>query len=218
MTVLRTFFAIAFFTVFSHAHAGETKPDASNAAQALLKQLDSIQAMSGDFVQVSHDQKGNTLQQQHGHFSVARGGEFVWEIAKPYAQTIVSDGKSLRIYDPDLQQLTIKLLDKNARVAPLLLFSEGNRTIEKDYRIARIAPDSFELASIEKSGLFDKLRIHFAGANPDTLQIVDSLQQTTDVSFTHLMMNPALPPATFVFDAPAGVEVIDERQDATKQP
>jgi outer membrane lipoprotein carrier protein len=209
-------FLLLVAVIFPVAAIAEDKPaQAISPQQQLLQLLNTITSMQGDFVQTSYDQKSVALQKQHGTFKVTRQGEFIWDIEKPYTQKIISDGKDIRLYDPDLLQLTIKPFDKNARVVPLLLFSEQNAAISEAYNIRMVAVNTFELVDKNKSSLFEKLQIHFEQGKPESLLIVDSVQQMTEVRFSNLATNQSLSSDLFKFDPPKGTDVIDERQGNT---
>ena len=45
---------------------------------------------------------------------------------------------------------------------------------------------------------------------PQWLEMVDSLDQTTRIAFSHVELNPDLDPALFEFTPPPGVDVIGE--------
>src|ERR1700716_1074298 len=47
-----------------------------------------------------------------GTFAFARPGKFRWVYEKPHAQVLVGDGSKLWIHDPDLNQVTVKRIDK----------------------------------------------------------------------------------------------------------
>src|SRR3546814_4776420 len=56
---------------------------------------------TGDFEQGAVDGQGKLVRPQQGKFSFQRPGKFRWEVQKPYAQLIVSDGRYAYQYDPD---------------------------------------------------------------------------------------------------------------------
>lgn len=191
---------------------------AEDPALKLMALLKPIKNISANFQQQSLDKSGKKLQQQSGHFVVKSSGEFYWYVKPPYEQQIISDGKVINIYDPDLEQLTIKTLDPKAQMIPLLLFSENGQKIITQYRVSqREAGTSivFELKPNSDGSLFDQLVITFSSHSgvvvPTQLEIVDTLKQSTLVEFDKLLLNQSTDPNTFVFSAPEGVDVIDER-------
>lgn len=181
------------------------------AAEKLLRQLKSIKTLQSDFIQENFDAKNNLLQKQTGSFKVTEGGAFIWSIAAPYEQKIISDGHVLKIFDPDLEQLTVKPLDKKAQAIPLLLFSGEGEAITQQYEITNPENEKFDLRAKDKNSLFEKLDISFKNGTPSSLSIIDSMNQKTLVSFDGVVVNQPLKSSLFQFEAPAGVDVIDER-------
>jgi outer membrane lipoprotein carrier protein len=163
----------------------------SSAASDLLQLLRNIKTLQADFIQENYDAKKNLLQTQNGNFKVMESGEFIWNTATPYEQKIISDGKLLKIFDPDLEQLTIKPMDKKAQVIPLLLFSGGEETIAEQYDISSSGKDRFELRAKDKNSLFEKLEVSFKKGIPLSLTIIDSMKQKTLVRFENASVNKA---------------------------
>lgn len=191
---------------------------AEDAAVQLMALLKPINGLSANFEQQSSDKSGKPLQQQSGHFVVKKSGEFAWYVNPPYEQHIISDGKIINIYDPDLEQLTIKPLDPKAQMIPLLLFSESGQQVIAQYIVSQTEAGShpvFELQPKQNGSLFDRLTIAFSSRQstflPVQLDITDSLKQTTQVRFDKVLLNPSVDSKIFLFSAPEGVDVIDER-------
>jgi len=207
---------IIFFAAIASAEEPSALNNEPSAAQQLLQVLKPIKTLQANFIQESYDSNDHLLQKQNGSFKVTEKGEFIWGISKPYEQKIISDGKVLKIFDPDLEQLTIKAIDKKNQVIPLLLFSGESENITRQYKILQTdAPtekNTFDLIAQDKNSLFDKLQIIFKKGDPDSLSIIDSLKQKTIVHFEKVVINPSFKASTFQFEVPAGVDVIDERQ------
>ena len=189
-----------------------TQADDLSAPQQLLAQLKNIKSLQAHFVQESYDAKNTLLQKQNGTFAVTEKGEFLWDIQTPYEQKIISDGKTIKLFDPDLEQLTIKALDKKTQVIPLLLFSGDSENLAKQFTVSSSSPNIYTLSAQNKNSLFDEMRISFKDGKPDALTIVDSMKQKTSVRFTQVIVNQAIKSSDFQFDAPAGVDIIDERK------
>src|SRR3546814_11094809 len=84
---------------------------------------------TGDFEQGAVDGQGKLVRPQQGKFSFQRPGKFRWEVQKPYAQLIVSDGRYAYKYDPDLAQVTRRRARDSIGASPaaLLFRSEERR-------------------------------------------------------------------------------------------
>ena len=191
-------------------------PALAEPANDLLQLLRPMDNISAHFEQQTFDASGTQLQKQSGQFVVQKSGQFLWLVNPPYEQQIVSNGKILHLYDPDLEQVTVRNLDKKSQVIPLLLFSADAAVIMQKYRITRDTNNNpgsyFLLEPLEKGHLFDSLLINFQGQVPVFLEIRDSLKQVTRVTFSRVVCNQQVDQARFNFVAPAGVDVIDERK------
>jgi len=96
-SVLRIGACVALFLA-SAAHAGG-REDLSAFTKG-LKGLD------GRFTQQVFDANGRKKESSSGRVAMSAPRYFRWEYAKPFEQLIVADGKSIWVYDPDLQQVT----------------------------------------------------------------------------------------------------------------
>lgn len=188
-----------------------TNAEVAPTSEKLVQQLKKIKTLQADFIQENYDAKNNLLQKQNGNFKIMESGEFIWNTAAPYEQKIISDGNVLKIFDPDLEQLTIKTLDKKNQVVPLLLFSGEGRAITEQYEISSPQNDIFDLHASNKSSLFEKLQISFKNGLPVSLSIIDSMNQKTLVRFDKIILNQPIKTSLFQFETPLGADVIDER-------
>src|SRR5690606_14711346 len=85
-------------------YAGDLAAD--TAAKKLNQSLTELQSMQARFEQWVADKSQTTLQHVTGSMWIQRPGQFRWDTDEPYPQQIVSDGKTLLIYDKDLEQAT----------------------------------------------------------------------------------------------------------------
>src|SRR2546425_12228655 len=67
---------------------------------------------SARFEQQVYDRSGKVVEKASGSFAFARPGKFRWTYEKPHKQVLVADGAKLWIHDPDLNQVTVKRIDK----------------------------------------------------------------------------------------------------------
>jgi outer membrane lipoprotein carrier protein len=201
-----------------------TPASEQQATQNLIKQLSGIQSLSADFQQTTKVTAGKAPQKkalnaQHmnqvfsGVMKVERPGKFFWETTSPVKQTIVTTGKTVWIYDPDLQQAVRQTLDEQVANTPALLLSGNTQQIQKAYRITQ--PDKtltyYTLYPKQKDGAFQSLTISF-GANkaPSLMILQDSLGQTTNVKFSNVKVNSKIPASVFNFAPPKGTDIIDQ--------
>src|SRR5690606_10514132 len=148
-----------------------------------------------------------------GVMKVQRPGKFYWETTSPSKQTIATTGKTVWIYDPDLQQAVRQSLDDQIANTPALLLSGNTNQIMQSYRVTQ--PDRtklyYTLYPKQEDSAFQSMTISF-GANkaPNLMVLQDSLGQTTYVRFSNIKVNPTIPASVFNFEPPKGTDIIDQ--------
>ena len=165
------------------------------------------------FAQMVLDKNLKKLQQATGTMQFSRPGRFRWEYDKPYEQTIVGDGSRLWIYDKDLNQVTVRKLDRALGASPAALLA-GSNEIEKEYTITGIGNqeglDWIEAVPKARDTAFERIRLGFSGASLQAMELRDQFGQVTVIRFADLERNPKLSPDAFKFTPPKGADVISE--------
>ncbi len=194
----------------------EQIPDVKNTKQTDARQqlkdfVNTVKSAKGEFAQKTSGGKGKAKAPQSGTFSFERPGKFNWTVSKPYEQSIISDGKTVYQYDPDLRQVTERPVSKAVGASPAaILFGAG--TLD----------DSFSLSPLpEKQGMvwmratpkvadagLSHVDIGFANDLPAELVILDSFGQTTSIKLRNFKSNVKIPASVFQFKAPAGVDTV----------
>lgn len=192
-----------------------------DAIKDLQQLLGKVKQFSSRFVQESHNGQGEILQSIEGKMDVAKPGKLRWQTEGIYEQLVISDGKSLWIYDQDLEQVSIKNMDNRLAETPALLLGGDVSAIETDFIVSQKRSDSqrvFVLQPKDTTQLFDSLEISFnKHSEQQELQqmiILDASGQVTKIRFSDAVNNPILDESIFVFTIPEGVDVIDGRKGA----
>jgi len=191
----------------------------AHAVKNLQQQLEKIHSFSARFIQLTQDGLGNTLQKVEGFMQVEKPGKLRWKTEGIYEQLVISDGKSLWIYDADLEQVSIKDMDNRLSETPALLLGGDVSAIDDDFIITQAPSDNalvFILQPKDSTQLFDSLELSFNKLDkqqPLTQMIIrDASGQVTDISFDDVLNNPQLNKDIFTFAIPKGIDVIDGRQ------
>ena len=145
--------------------------------------------------------------------SVKRPGLFYWHTDAPNEQTMISDGQKVTLWDPDLEQATIKKLDQRLTQTPALLLSGDVSKISESFDITSKQAGGvidFTLKPKTKDTLFDSLNLSFRNGVINNMRLVDSVGQRTDILFSGVKANEPIPAAKFKFDIPKGADVIQE--------
>ncbi len=182
------------------------------AVQKLTELLNQAQTLNGRFSQLTLDGSGTRLQESSGSMAIKRPGLLRWHTDPPMEQLLVSDGKKVWLYDPDLMQVTIQTLDQRMTHTPALLLSgdvgQISQNFDISYRDGGTVVD-FILKPKAKDSLFDSLRLSFRNGGINDMQLVDSIGQRTNIVFMGVKVNEALDDAQFHFKIPQGADVIE---------
>ncbi len=183
----------------------------ANSASELKAALQSIETLQGGFSQTIKDKNGKTLQASAGEFSIKRPGYFYWETGEPYPQTIVGNPEKLWIYDPDLEQVTIRPQQAQGQFNPSKLLSGDVSGLEKSFSIEhakRNEAQVFTLRPVEANAQYREIELRFDKMAPTSFSFSDKLNQVTEVVFIRREVNTPVNTAKFDFSPPEGTDII----------
>lgn len=201
------------------AARGEAQ-SADAAGQDLSARLAGLDHFHTRFQQRLYDARGALLRETGGELWAQRPDRFRWVVQPPFAETLVGDGHMLWLWDPDLEQVTVRPYDARMQGTPALLLSGRPDELVRGFRVDRVHADAsgaeFRLTPRDDDGLFSSLDLTFARGLPATLVIHDGLGQRTEVTFQDF--DPAAPVDAdrFSFQVPEGADVL--REDAVPAP
>src|SRR5258706_15001890 len=95
----------------------------------------STQSARANFEQKVYDRGGKLVQESRGSFVFLRPGRFRWEYLKPVDQLIVGDGERVWIYDRDLNQVTVRRINKALGSTPAALLA-GSADVEAAFDLS----------------------------------------------------------------------------------
>jgi outer membrane lipoprotein carrier protein len=181
-----------------------------------ISMLNGVQSMKAGFTQTVYDNHGKATQKSYGSMAMQRPGKFRWDVTKPVPQLIIANQTKLWIYDPDLEQVTIRLMNKAAGESPALLLSHDNASLENSFAVQSIQRDAsqrwFALTPKHKGNMFESIQMGFANNNNQIqeMRLKDNLGHLTVVQFKNIQLNVNTPASLFSFKPSAKIDVIDE--------
>ena len=193
---------------------------ASAGREAITRFSTDLRSLDGRFAQQVFDANGTATDRSEGRISLKAPRQFRWEYQQPYPQLIVADGDHLWLYDPDLEQVTVRVQSYEEQSSPLaalidpgeldrqFVVSEGgqaNGLTWVDLK-ARKPDDSAVQAA----------KLGFSADGLATMVFEDQLGQRTEVRFSQWKRNGALPADLFRFIPPEGVDVVGETRDSAE--
>lgn len=185
----------------------------ADGIERLKEFFQSTTSMRALFHQTVLDSKGRKVQEVNGSMQLQRPGKFHWDYYKPYLQLIVGDGEKVWLYDPELNQVSVRTLDKALGSSPAALLA-GDKEIEKTFVLKNEGlQDGLEWVSATpkntESG-FERVLLGFKESQLQEMELHDNFGHITVIEFLKLERNPKLEPQSFHFVPPAGADVVGE--------
>lgn len=165
------------------------------------------------FEQQVLDRSGKVVERASGTFTFARPGKFRWTYEKPHKQLLVADGIKLWIHDPDLNQVTVKRIDRAISSTPAaLLAGKDDITALFTLRDAGSADglNWVEASPKAKDTGFERVRLGLQGKSLAAMELFDQLGGRTMLRFTDVKSNASVSPDTFAFTPPKGADVLED--------
>lgn len=182
-----------------------------SAATKLSQLLTSFTTLQANFSQKTIDNNQAVLQHSHGILMLMRPNHFRWETQKPEHQIVITDGKTVWIYDVDLQQVT-KQSTQHSPINPAKLLSGNINELLRKFNISLLlrtaSQEVFLLLPKKPNPDFKSIKIIFKENKLTGMQIDNSMGQINIFAFSNIHINAPLSPTLFSFKAPQGVEVL----------
>jgi outer membrane lipoprotein carrier protein len=176
--------------------------------------LGSTVSLSADFVQTRTGEGDAETQQASGRLRLQRPGLFRWDYVTPYEQLILADGERLWIYDPDLEQATVRPQAEALGNSPARLLSGG---LDLDANFAVIETnrrdgglDWVELRPRDGEEEFSEVHLGFSAQGLASMVMIDNLGFTTSINFNNISKNTQIDSDVFSFTPPPGVDVLGD--------
>jgi outer membrane lipoprotein carrier protein len=208
--VRRLGFTLAALALATPAHADALR----DALDRLQHRYDDTRTMQADFRQIVESKTLAGTIETKGTVAFERPNRMRWEYDPPDPQTIVGDGETLWIYQPDLKQVIKAPLGQAFRSSTPVTFLAGLGRIERDFDadLARSDAEQWVLKLVPKQkdagvGTLE-LGVRKSDASVAEARITDAAGTITRILFSGERRNLELEPALFRFSPPPGVDVV----------
>ncbi|MCY3812583.1 MAG: outer membrane lipoprotein chaperone LolA [Gammaproteobacteria bacterium] len=185
-------------------------------APQLAKLLDGMTTLSAEFEQTVTNRFGDVLQAATGRMHLKRPMRLRWELDEPYPQLVVTNGETLWVYDPDLEQVTVQPLAEALTGSPAVFLTGTVADLRRNFSVLATEPPEaggsrFELTPVDPNAVYGELALTFAAdGSLAGIDIADHLDQLTRVAFTVRDDDAVLESDLFEFTVPTGVDVIGD--------
>ena len=184
---------------------------ADTPADRIAALLAPMQRYSAAFEQTVRGAQHELKESVQGYVKVARPRCFKWVVETPYKQEIVTNGERLFIYDPDLEQVEVRTLDRALDGTPALVLAGTAQEIAAQFDVSEsgeAAERTFKLVPRSPGALYTEFTMMFARDTLSGIDIFDSLGQVTEVRFHDANPRPSFAKDEFDFAIPPGADVI----------
>ena len=195
-----------------------TDQDLKQKVSLIQKRYQSISSFSGKFIQTSfrNDEDASAIVAE-GRVSFLRPGKMRWEYQTPEEQLLVTDGETVWLYDPLLENVTVQKLSKITEVTALdFLLGVGDlnqdfipRTLSRELLKSHLGI-VVELEPREKLANLDfiQIEVHQENHHLKTLLLMDHLGNYRTIVLKSMEYNLDLEENLFQFNIPEGMEVL----------
>jgi outer membrane lipoprotein carrier protein len=201
--------ALALVLLASAARAGALE----DALAKVQSRYESTKTMEADFRQTVESPTLAGPLTTSGKVAFEKPNHMRWDYDPPDVQTIVGDGETLWLYQPDMNQVIKTPLGKAFQASTPLTFLAGLGEIERDFTatLEREADDAWVLRLVPKQdaavGTLG-LTVRKSDASIAEARITDTAGTTTRIAFSNEKRNRKIEAARFRFTPPAGVDVV----------
>jgi outer membrane lipoprotein carrier protein len=196
------------------AAASTASADAlKDALRKVQARYESTKTMEADFRQSVESPTLAEALKTSGKVAFEKPNHMRWDYDPPDKQTIVGDGETLWLYQPDMNQVIKTPLGQAFQAATPLTFLSGLGRIERDFdaSLDKETSDAWILKLIPKQdaalGTLG-LTVRKSDASIAEARITDAAGTTTRIAFSNEKRNGKIEASRFTFTPPPGVDVV----------
>ena len=212
------FFTFVFISILLFGFSGQSVSKETGLIQMIQEQYQSIQSFSGHFVQTSYRNNTETVRRAEGLVSYKRPGKMRWFYEVPEEQLLVTNGETLWLFDPLLENVTIQKLEKLTD-GTALSFLLGLGDLQADFnrrlisQVLLTSPDALIVELEPKKAAanlsFIQLAVHPVTYNLQIIALMDQEGNYRTIELKSMHYNLVLEDNSFEFKVTQDMEVIE---------
>ncbi len=191
----------------------------------VVRRLEAVYArmtdLRADFTQTAFNKSLNSTIPAQGTVYLKKGGKLRWEYREPTRQEIVSDGTTLWVYTPSLNQVNVGQAPE-ALAGPAGSFLAGLGRLREHFQVrflnpARPAdPEGHVILDLTPRQPLPTLARLILSLDPRSWEVrkavvYDQFQNTVEMTFSRVQVNAGLSDRLFTFVVPPGVATVPLR-------
>jgi outer membrane lipoprotein carrier protein len=183
-----------------------------------LQQLDSflqgIETLAADVVQLIVESDGGVLEESSIKMYLMKPDGFYWETLSPFPELVVTNGRLLWNYQPDLEQVVIERWDSSRSELAVQLLNGQTEDLAAEYVIENVSlvgdeHQEFTLTPMAADSIYDEISINFLLSELNTIYLENKNGQQTVWRFENVVRNQPMDDEIFEFQPPDNIEVIE---------
>jgi outer membrane lipoprotein carrier protein len=185
--------------------------DGQTDAALLKEKLSLFSQINADFSQVVTSPEGKVLNESWGKLMISRPGKFRWQVITPEEELIVSDGKTMWLYSPFIEQVTLINLSDAIEGTPFVLLSGASEKQWATYSVKK-EDNKFTVKNADLRLQGNTFIFEFNRAdNISKFVVIEEQGQQSEFKLSHKPRTTTLDSSFFDFKIPLGVEIDDQR-------
>ena len=215
---MKYFWIILIYLLFLGS-VGQPVAEEKDLLQLIQKQYHSIRSFSGRFIQSSHRADIETgPKKAEGLVSYKRPGKMRWLYEAPEEQLLVTNGQTMWLYDPLLENVTVQKLQKITEGTALsFLLGLGNLQadfIHRDISKKLLSGQDGLIVELEPKKstanlAFIQLDVHPETYNLQTIALMDQQDNFRTIQLMNMKYNLEIEDNFFEFTVANDMEVIE---------
>jgi len=208
-------FALLFVVLLPAAARAQELDQAVAGLESTYGKVNDLRA---EFTQMAHNRSLGQDIKAEGVVYLKKGGKMRWEYKSPSPQQIVSDGTSLWVYTPELNQVNTGSAPK-ALAGPAGSFLAGLGRVRDQFTVRFLNPANkvdasgrvvLDLTPKAPTPLLTRLVLSVDPKDSIVRQAVlyDQFENTVTMTFAKVTINSGLADSLFAFTPPAGAAVV----------
>jgi outer membrane lipoprotein carrier protein len=178
-----------------------------------------LKSVSGSFTQQVFDNAKHARDRTSGTLALQAPRQFRWDTNAPYKQLIVADGERVWIYDPDLEQVTVRNQGTEEAHSPLTILTDLEQ-LDRQYTTSEQGEHDgylwLRLTSKDKEPEFEYADLGLDERGLKRMVFLDKLGNRTEIVFSDWQRNKKLAVDSFKFVPPKGTDVIGNADGASE--
>ena len=178
----------------------------ADARSELSLRLAELDHLACDFTQRIEDARGDLIEEASGRVRLLPP-RFRWEVTQPYSQLLIAAGGELKLYEPDLAQVTVRPIEDVIEDTPLALLTRGEALLGEEYDVKRLDGGRFSVRPRAGDTLFEEIVLAFGSTGLVGIRIHDHLGQRTVIRLHGFRDASVIQSADFELIVPPGTDV-----------